>query len=247
MSGLYKLLESPGPERIREAARLADVTSWLLNGDDECIRSATGGRGAEPRALASAALFWIMLIEHARGNAPRPSAKECWEAVGSSRASFYRATAIWGHCVVGVDHRLILRGRVQRRRVHSSRVYYHSMHLVLLDGYKPVDHGFERLYIPQRLLPAELLLLPAQHNGRRRALSTWRSVRLKINVTSLLEEVERRFGKTFTTDDVADLLHSNTGSVGQLLRQLAEDGFIERVRNGVWRIRETEKTGDAHS
>ena len=78
-------------------------------------------------------------------------------------------------------------------------------------------------------------------------MSRWRSFRLKIDVTSLLQEIEKRYGRTFTTDDLAEMLHTTVGSAGQLLRYLADDGLVERLRNGTWRIRETGQQGDIHS
>ena len=87
------------------AAQLARETSWLVG---------ISRRGSDPKAIASAALYWIWLLDYLRGQLSTPSLPaKAWTYTGSSRPSFYRAIRLWSQHVLQCEtHRPLLALRV---------------------------------------------------------------------------------------------------------------------------------------
>lgn len=227
-------LEKLGIRRYREATELAYATAWLIDG--KC--RVNDGRGADLRALAAAAVYWAWLVERGRGLLPeKPSAQRAWELAGSSRSSFYRAIRIWATCLLGMeDHRPLLRGEA-RVALHSSRVAsYPGSFIVALRGYVPAAAGAHRLRL-SRLAPVELLLLPLEYTRRSRAMNG--RVTVTFDYEELYELIRRNFDyEPFTTSQFAKLLALHFPSASQLLKRLENIGMVERLRDGLWRLRE---------
>jgi len=227
-------LEKLGIKRYKEAAELAYGAAWLLDAEGCRINS---GRGADLRALAAAAVYWAWLVESARGLLDRPVAQRAWELVGSSRASFYRAIRIWSKCLLRLnDHHVLLRGEAWITH-HSSRVAnYPGRFIIALQGYIPAAVGPHRLRLG-RLAPAELLLLPLEYTRRGQAMSD--RVSVTFNYERLYYLILKSFDyQPFRTEQFAELLALHFPSAAQLLKKLREIGMVERLGDGLWRLRE---------
>ena len=239
-------LEGLGIRRYREATELAYATAWIMDAG-EC--TVDGGRGADLRALAAAAVYWAWLVEHARGVLPRPAAQKSWGLAGSSRSSFYRAIRIWSNCLLGLeDHRPLLRGEARSLLFSGVAASYPGYFIVVLRGYIPAAAGPHRLRLG-RLRPAELLLLPLESSTR-----GIRGVNGRMTVTFDLERLYNLLRTSFdyqpfSAQDFARVLALHYPSAVQVLKKLEILGIVERVGEGVWRLREKtlgEPTYPAH-
>ena len=95
--------------RLVHVAQLARETAWLVG---------IARRGSDPRAVASAALYWLWLLDYLRGRLPTPPLPaRAWTYTNSSRPSFYRAIRIWAHYILRCKtHRPLLALRVTMRK-----------------------------------------------------------------------------------------------------------------------------------
>ncbi|BES82562.1 hypothetical protein [Pyrodictium abyssi] len=227
-------LERLGVKRYREATELAYATAWLIDG--EC--RVDDGRGADLRALAAAAVYWAWLVEHSRGLLGRPVAQRAWELVGSSRASFYRAIRIWSECLLGLgSHHALLRGEARSLVFSGVAASYPGYFIAALRGYTPVAAGFHRLRLG-RLRPVELLLLPHGDNTRRTGAVNGRMT-VTFDLERLYSLLRMSFDyQPFSAQDFARILALHYPSAVQVLKKLETLGIVERIGEGVWRLRE---------
>lgn len=227
--------ERLGVKNYRELSDLVYKTAWLLD-EREC--RVDNGRGATVRALASAAVYWAWLVEHARGLLDKPVAQRAWELVGSSRASFYRAIRIWSGCLLGLgNHHVLLRGDSRATIYRGKLAFYPGRFIVVVEGYTPVVAGAERLWLG-RLAPAELLLLPLTDSKRRVGRVNGR-VTVTFDLERLHALLEKSFrGHPFSAHEFAKLLALHYPSAVQVLKKLEFLGIVERLGDGAWRVRE---------
>ncbi len=139
---LYAKLVVKGAERVGikgrkllRVAKLARETSWLIGIEQ---------RGSNPHALASAALYWVWLLEFLRGNIGAPRAEQCWKIAESSRPSFYRAISIWAKRLLNYSSsRPLLKLRVRllsNVNLHELMLTSSTRHLICVerDGYSVI-------------------------------------------------------------------------------------------------------------
>ncbi len=223
--------------RVVRVADLARRTAWLVG----CRECSPDGRGTDARAVASAAIYWVMLVDWARGLLPRPSPEQAWRLTGSSRPSFYRAIAVWSRYVLRLDHHTILRAGEAHVIRSRARTTVHrpgaALVAVTADGYVPLASGYDTVRLG---VEADVVVLPVQ--GVRRGLSVagYLKARVTLDLQRLLARLRERFGSDpFTTNDAADLLALAPSSMAQLLSRLRELGYVERLADSLWRLRET--------
>jgi len=226
-------------QRLIAVSRLARETAWLVGLD---------GRGTDPRAVASAALYWVWLLEHLRGGIGEPpSPREAWSLTGSSRASFYRAIAVLSRYVLRLpSHHPLLR----LEAVHgglcsaSGTCARPGSHVVGVEpgGYVVMCSGPTSCR-PPRGQAVELLLLPVQASGRRRGAvrnGFLKKRGVTFDLFRLRELIRERFnGDEFTTYDFAAMLGLVPQSAGRLLYDLERHGVVEKTGESRWRLRET--------
>ena len=207
--------------RVVRVAELARRTAWLVG----CRDCAVDGRGVDPRAVAA-------------------SVEQAWRLTGSSRPSFYRAVQVFSRYVVGLGHHVLLRAESASVVRSKARTTVHrpgsALVAVTLDGYVPLASGYGTVRLG---VDAEVLVLPAQHSRREEAMTGFLKTRLTLDLERLLNRIRERFGRDpFTTNDIADLIAVTPSSAAQLLARLRDLGYVEKLADTLWRLRETTMT-----
>ena len=206
--------------RLVAVGRLARETAWLVGLER---------RGTDPRAVAAAALYWVWLLDHLRGSIEEtPSPQKAWSLVGSSRASFYRAVAVWSQRVLRIESHYPLL-KIEARLAGScsveggacSRPGYHVVG-VEPGGYVVLCSGRGGCRPPHGAV-VELVLLPVNGNGwREKPLNGYlRNKKVTFDVIRLREIIAERFGMNeFQTHDFAAIIGLTPQSAGKLLADL---------------------------
>ena len=231
-----------GP-RLVAVSRLARETAWLVGLEQ---------RGTDPRAVASAALYWAWLLDYLRGLIEEPpSPQKAWQLTGSSRPSFYRAIAVFAKYMLrlGSHHPLLrlearLTGTCGAKRGACSRPGFHVAG-VEPGGYLVLCSGRSGCR-PPRGQVVELLLLPSNPSTRRsRAMNGYLKKRgVTYDLVRLKMIIMEHFGAhEFTTYDFAAITGLVPQSAGRLLYDLERYGIVERTGEARWRLRETSIDG----
>ncbi len=219
-------------ERILGFGSVRDLIPYVY--ELSVVASRVEGRGGDPRALASAIIYYVEVWRAAlEKRSPRLRLRDLF--VFSSRPSVYRALRILvrrlGHS--DVFYRLLLSRQLRLcdYSLYGDRIYVRSG-LVVVRGPGPMvlDERIVRgVYRIPKNGSVEVYCLPNSSMFMGDRCMATVELKMRFRVLELLEFLRKRLGESFTAKDVADILATDSRYAGRLLLLLESRGYLEIV------------------